>query len=108
MVYDKLVRDEIPNIIKNKRISTKIVEGKVLEDYTLEKINEELDEFKLNPDLEEAADLIESVLKYIKVKFLNHDLLYEDMESAINLARQEKNESRGAFNKNIILLEVED
>jgi predicted house-cleaning noncanonical NTP pyrophosphatase (MazG superfamily) len=62
--YDKLVRDKIPEIIKN---SNRIPECKILDEdeeytqYLIRKLQEEVQEFMENPCVEELADIKEVV-----------------------------------------------
>lgn len=107
MEYDKLVRDFVPFKIKDKIATTKVITNKNdIESYVLKKIDEELHEFKENPCLEEAADLVEIVYKYISVKL--NSVTGDVLEAYLSQARREKNEEAGSFRENIVLMSVQD
>ena len=102
-VYNKLVRDNIPNIIESKgeRPITRILND---DEYKIElekKLNEEYQEV-LNATgkdrIEELADMIE-VIKYL-AKIENATL-----DEVIAIAN-EKSSKRGAFNDKIFLEKV--
>ena len=104
-VYNKLVRDKIPEIIKNNK---GIPYTRVLDDseYKIElekKLEEEMKEVLSSRGLdrvEELADLLE-VIKYLG---LLENVTLED----IIKKGQEKNFQRGAFDKRIFLEKVEE
>ncbi|MDF2545776.1 MAG: hypothetical protein K0R93_674 [Anaerosolibacter sp.] len=100
IVYNKLVRDRIPEIIEKENkvhaIHTATDEEYISQLY--EKVIEELNEFKENPSEEEMADILE-VLAAISSYFR----LDED---TIQQVREKKNEKRGKFDKRIILEKV--
>ena len=60
-IYQKLVRDRIPEIITEagKDFSVTQLRGKRLKDYAMKKLQEEVQEFIENPCAEEAADIME-------------------------------------------------
>jgi predicted house-cleaning noncanonical NTP pyrophosphatase (MazG superfamily) len=104
--YNKLVRDRIPEIIESsgKKFSTKILSQ---EEYITELKNksfEELEEYRdaetREDALEELADLMEIVHALAK----SHETSLEEVEEV----RLKKAEKRGAFEKRIFLIEVED
>lgn len=102
IIYNKLVRDRIPEIIE-KENKEHVIHTATDEEYIgqlYEKVIEELNEFKENPSEEEMAD-IQEVLSAINSYFR----LDED---AIQHVRQKKNERRGEFDKRIILEKVQD
>lgn len=100
-VYNKLVRDKIPEIIQadGKTCKTRIL---LNEDYitVLEaKLNEEVAEYQENRNLEEMADILE-VLQAICIA-RGHSL--EELEAM----RARKVKERGGFEKKIFLESVE-
>jgi len=60
-IYQKLVRDRIPEIITEagKDFSVTQLRGHRLKDYAMKKLQEEVQEFVENPCAEEAADIME-------------------------------------------------
>jgi len=60
-IYQKLVRDRIPEIIEEagKEFSVCQVRGDRLKDYAMKKLQEEVQEFVEIPSAEEAADIME-------------------------------------------------
>lgn len=100
MKYDKLVRDKIPEIIKNagEVPVTRIASN---DEYWIKlknKLREEVDEFMQDDNHEELADILE-VINAI-CEFKNIDKV--DLE----LLQKKKNEERGGFRNKIILEET--
>ena len=60
-IYQKLVRDRIPEIIEEtgKEFSVCQVKADRLKDYAMKKLQEEVQEFVEDPCAEEAADIME-------------------------------------------------
>ncbi len=101
--YGKLVRDKIPEIIKNNgeepiiRILNTEEYKKALEEKLQEECSEVLE--SSNKDrLEELADLLEVAQALAKLE-------NSSLEEIINIAN-EKNKKRGAFEKRIYLEDV--
>lgn len=99
MEYNKIVRDKIPEIIiaDGKACKIKKVSDEQAILYLIDKVYEELDEFKESGKPEEIADIFE-VLGFIVVKM---GFSMEDIERL----RHQKFVERGGFTENIILLE---
>ena len=100
MIYNKLVRDKIPDIIEQ---DGKIAVIEVLSDDEYinmidAKLDEELAEYHSDQTIEELADLIEVI--YAAAMSRGYSL--EELEKA----RLEKNKKRGSFDKRIFLKEV--
>lgn len=102
MKYDKLIRDKIPSFIK-KNFIMKIADEEELLQYIEKKVSEEIKEFKLDPSIHEAVDIIEILDKLFK-----YHLGLSIYSKEIKKARNEKIEKRGSFNKNLVLVEVKD
>ena len=100
--YNKLIRDKIPEIIKDSG-KTPIVEkaiGEELLELLNSKLIEELDEYNVSGEIEELADLVEVIYGILKHK----GIYLEEFESI----RQEKKLKRGAFDKGLVLIKVID
>ena len=100
MIYNKLVRDKIPEYIISKGGSpiTHIADDKEYHQKLLEKLIEEFEEFKEDENIEEYVDMLE-VLKAIAAF---KGFKKEEIESY----RNKKAEERGRFNERIILEEA--
>lgn len=101
-IYNKLVRDKIPEIISNDNQSCKT---RILseEEYLCElnkKLQEELKEYLQSGEIEELADLEEVLRAILDVK----NCSYDEFERV----RTSKVEKRGAFKQKIFLESVED
>lgn len=105
-IYNKLVRDAIPEIIEKtgKELSIRILEEDEYKTEVKKKLGEELEEYKeatTNEDaVEELADILELLHAAVKI----HGSSIEELEQV----RQAKAEKRGGFDKRIFLIEVED
>lgn len=99
-VYNKLVRDNIPDIIEagNKKCKTEIVKGEELARLLNEKLQEEVDEYIVSGEIEELADIMEVIHSILH----NRGVTVEELEAI----RLRKKEERGGFSKRIKLLEV--
>lgn len=105
-IYNKLVRDKIPEIIAD---SGKVFKKEILTDEAYktaltEKAFEELQEYveaeDQNGALEELADLLEVVHALAAVQ--------KSSIAEIEKIRKEKAEKRGGFKEKIYLISVED
>lgn len=100
IVYNKLVRDRIPEIIENDGKTCRI-EILTDEDYIKkvdEKLDEELAEYHKDQNIEELADLME----VIYAAAIARGYSVEELEAV----RQKKVQKRGAFAKKMLLKEV--
>ena len=93
----KLVRDKIPAIIakSGKMPDFYVAHRKEYEEQLLQKVSEELEEFRENPCLEEAADLYE-----VWLSICNHWNLTPI--EVVQYAAEKRNE-RGGFKQRFIL-----
>lgn len=100
-VFNKLVRDKIPEIIEsnNESCKTRILSDEEYLSELNKKIQEELNEYLESGDIEELADLEEVLRAILDAKKCS----YEEFESI----RTRKVDKRGAF-KNKIFLESTD
>ncbi|CEO26420.1 nucleoside triphosphate pyrophosphohydrolase [Paraclostridium sordellii] len=96
-VYDKLVRDRIPEIIEasGNKCEIAVVSDEVALEYLYKKLNEEVGELLEDKNLDEIADCLE-VLFAIGAK-------YGYSEDKVLDRRNEKKLERGGFEDNLIL-----
>ncbi|MCT2534775.1 nucleoside triphosphate pyrophosphohydrolase [Aquibacillus koreensis] len=105
-VYNKLVRDLIPQVIDKtgKQYSTRILDDKEYITELKTKLQEEMQEYleasNDQDSIEELADLMELIHALVET----HGASMEQLEEV----RQEKAEKRGGFTDKIFLIEVED
>ena len=100
-LYNKIVRDKIPDIIKNEKrnCNFKILSEKDAVNLLSQKILEEADEFIKEPSKEEMADIFEILHSIIKKCKWNFD--------EIEKIRKEKAIKNGSFDKNIFLIDTD-
>ena len=96
-IYQKLVRDRIPEIISEagKEFSVCQVKGDHLKDYAMKKLQEEVQEFVEDPSAEEAADIMEIF------HFICHRMGIKDSE--IMAQSTSKRILRGGFEMGYVL-----
>ena len=99
-VYNKLVRDRIPEIIEadGKICATEILPDDRHLQVLDAKLNEELAEYQESKSLEELADLLEVMQAVVRARGWTWELLEQ--------VRTEKAARRGGFEKKIFLKEV--
>lgn len=98
--HNKLVRDKIPKIIEasGKQAVVYKEHGDQLLTYLKSKLQEELNEYKRNGDIEELADLVEviyAILHHQGVSLTEFEKL-----------REEKISKRGGFKEGFVLVKV--
>lgn len=100
IIYNKLVRDNIPDIIEadGKTCTIEILSKANYLDMLEAKLGEELEEYKKDQNIEELADLMEVIYALSKA----HGITPTELEKI----RVEKSEKRGGFEKRILLKEV--
>jgi predicted house-cleaning noncanonical NTP pyrophosphatase (MazG superfamily) len=99
-IYDKLVRDKIPQIINN---SGKTCHYEILDDEKYialldAKLFEEMLEYHQDKNLEELADIVEVIYAIAKSKGCSVD--------EFDKIRKDKADERGGFDKKILLKSV--
>ena len=101
MVYNKLVRDKIPQIIaaSGKKCVTEVLTEDAYLQKLDEKLSEELAEYQESKSLEELADLLEVMAAVVKARGYS----WEELECI----RVRKREKRGGFEERILLIESE-
>ena len=101
-LYQKLVRDRIPEIIE-KQGNRCVVRELDSEEYLKmvdAKLDEELAEYHKDQNLEELADLVEVIYAAAEARGYTREQLEK--------ARAEKEAERGVFRKRLLLLEVQE
>lgn len=99
--YNKLVRDKIPEIIKQegRKVKTKILDDKEYRIELNKKLQEEVKEYIEDNNVEELADIVEVIYGILN----SMNVSVEDFEKI----RKEKVSKRGAFQEKIFLEEAE-
>jgi len=102
-VYNKLIRDKIPQIIRNDGKEPIIREIKDNEEFLqllIDKLQEEVHEFQASRNPEELADIMEVILT------ISHEL--EISITDINSIQEDKRVRRGGFTKKLFLIKVKE
>lgn len=99
-IYNKLVRDKIPEIIKSegREVKAKILNDEEYKKELNKKLQEEVKEYLEDNNAQELADIVEVVYGILN----SMDITIEEFEKI----RKEKAKKRGAFNKKIFLEEA--
>ena len=102
VAHNKLVRDKIPEIIRNdgKTCSVRILDQLEMKNALGEKLREEVDEYLIANDPEELADILEVVYATAECLGVSKAKL-EDMRTA-------KLSQNGGFCHRVYLLDVSD
>ena len=100
MEYHKAIRDKIPEIIEKDGYSCNI---KTLSDEEFlvqieKKLSEEVEEFQNDKNPEELADILEVIYRIAQLRGISKEKLEE--------IRINKVEKRGAFEKNLFLVDT--
>ncbi len=100
--YNKLVRDKIPEIIRNSGATsyTHIADDAEYEESLVKKLHEEVEEFLEDSSVGEAADIMEVLYAWSVLKGFDFD--------SIESKRIDKRNKRGGFEKRIILESTEE
>lgn len=101
-VYNKLVRDRIPEIIEasGKTCLTATLSDEAYLHMLDQKLNEELAEYQESKSMEELADLLEVIVAAAKARGCSWEQLLR--------IRNQKRAKRGGFEKRILLMEVSE
>ena len=105
-VYNKLVRDRIPEIIEKsgKNFTSRILED---DEYLIEinkKMHEEFAEYEETSSNEDAVEELADLLELIYAAANTYGATFEELEKI----RVDKAKKRGGFDERIFLVEVED
>lgn len=100
--YDKLVRDKIPEIIEDngEEPLTHRATDEEYEQRLIDKLDEEVAEFRESRELEELADILEVIHAICE----HRDVTKEQLEKT----RERKAEQRGRFEEMIVLERVKE
>lgn len=101
-IYNKLVRDKIPEIIKadGKKANIRILENEEYLNELVKKLQEEAKEFEAEPSAEELADIQEIIIAIREAMAIHSG----DLENI----RRRKAMINGRFKKRIFLMSVEE
>jgi predicted house-cleaning noncanonical NTP pyrophosphatase (MazG superfamily) len=105
-IYNKLVRDLIPDIIQNagKSCTIRIISGEERVHALHEKLEEEINEYRAADTHEQAKEELADILEVIKALAEAQHSSMEEIEAI----RKRKEEERGGFERGIVLLEVQE
>ena len=101
MEHDKLVRDRIPEILARSGITaiTHLADQREYRSRLMDKLSEEVEEFRASGAVEELADVLEVIYALAHVSGLS--------EEDLARLRADKAETRGAFARRIVLERTE-
>jgi len=99
VIYNKPIRDKIPEIIKEsgKNCNVKKLKDSEFLVQLEKKLVEELAEYQESKNVEELADILEAIYRISNLKGFDLDKV-----------RLEKIEKRGKFEKNLFLVDTSD
>lgn len=105
-VYNKLVRDFIPQIIEKtgKQYDTRILEQEEYITALKTKLGEEVEEYLEASNDQDSLEELADVLELLHALAKTHGASIEQVEAI----RQQKAEKRGGFEERVYLIEVED
>ncbi|WP_097075020.1 nucleoside triphosphate pyrophosphohydrolase [Ureibacillus xyleni] len=104
--YEKLVRDEIINIIEEngKRCNFRILEENEYLHEIKQKLHEEVAEYEQTSNTTDALEELADILELIHAALTVHNKTFDELETV----RSTKAEQRGGFKKRLFLIDVED
>lgn len=100
--YNKLVRDKIPQLIQEsgRKCTSRILSDDEYYDALLDKIIEEIEEYRVSGNEEELADVYEVLDCLVALKE------YEPMH--LDYLQLIRREARGSFKERVLLIDVDD
>ncbi len=100
--YNKLVRDKIPQLIHDsgRKSTSRILSDDEYFEALLDKVIEEIDEYRVSGNEEELADVYEVLDCLVALKE------YEPMH--IDYLKLIRREARGSFKERVLLIDVDD
>lgn len=101
-VYNKLVRDKIPQLIRQQGQvpSVRILDDEEYTQCLAAKLDEEVAEYHRDKNIEELADILEVVFALAKA----HGVSGEELMNVY----QQKHDDRGGFDDRVFLISKED
>lgn len=101
MIYNKLVRDKIPEIIEANggKADVRVLSEEEYLHFLEKKLDEEVGEYHKDKTLEELADIMEVVYALAATAGCSHEQLMEIF--------RKKHDARGGFEKQILLISSE-
>lgn len=105
-VYNKLVRDLIPQVIKStgKECRTRILDEEEYKKELVIKLKEESEEYFSAQGPKESLEELADMLEIIRALATAHGATWEQLE----VLRQKKAEIRGGFQERVYLIDVDD
>lgn len=105
-VYNKLVRDLIPQVIKSngKECRTRILGEEEYEKELVIKLKEESEEYFAAQGPKESLEELADMLEIIRALAAVHGATWEQLEAL----RLKKAEARGGFQERVYLIDVDD
>ncbi|WP_127532982.1 nucleoside triphosphate pyrophosphohydrolase [Paenibacillus kobensis] len=106
LVYNKLVRDRIPQIIeaKGKTGRTRILDEVEYHTQLKLKLSEETTEYLRAENTEEALEELSDILEVVRALAAAHGASWEELEAL----REQKAEKRGGFEERVFLIDVDE
>lgn len=103
-IYNKLVRDKVPQIIeaKGKKASTKILTNEEYVKELKKKCLEEVDEYMKAKTDQEAKEELADIIEVLNAIAKTHGSSMEEIENI----RLQKKQSRGGFQEQVFLIDV--
>lgn len=100
MVYNKAIRDKIPEIIEKSgsKCNVKALSDEQFLEKLEEKLSEEVAEYQNDKNSEELADILEVIYRIAELKGVTK----EELEKI----RVKKRDERGGFEKNLFLIDA--
>lgn len=105
-VYNKLVRDLIPQVIKGsgKECRTRILDEDEYKKELIIKLKEESEEYFAATSPKESLEELADMLEVIRALAAVHGSTWEQLEAI----REKKAEARGGFLDKVYLIDVDD
>ncbi|EGG34716.1 nucleoside triphosphate pyrophosphohydrolase [Paenibacillus sp. HGF5] len=105
-VYNKLVRDLIPQVIEatGKEFRTRILDEEEYKKELIIKLKEESEEYFTADSSKESLEELADMLEVIRALVVVHGATWEELEAL----REKKAEARGGFQERVYLIDVDD